>query len=243
MPDDQTEMILREQICDIGRMMHQFRYIDGTAGNITARLDSDRLLATPSGLAKGFMTPDQLIVIDHEGKRVDDPTPANAHLKPTSEVLMHLECYRQRPDVGGVVHAHPPTAIALTIAGYDFQQCLIPEMVVLLGMIPVTPYATPSGVENREAITDLIREHDAILLAHHGSLTVAESVWDAYLLLETLEHSAMILHRVEQIGGPRSSIPPDKLHHLLDIRQNLGLDRPGDAARFAPFLSVDDNSA
>ena len=227
-----SESELREQICLIGQLMHRNQYIDGASGNISARLGPDRILTTPSGLAKGFMSPDELIIVNMEGERVGAITPSNQHLRPTSELTMHLECYRQRPDVQGVVHAHPPTAVAMTIAGYDFGQCLIPEMVVTLGIIPTTPYATPSSVENRDAISRLILEHDAIMLAYHGSLTVAANVWDAYMRLESLEHAAKILYMVQQLGGAKSSISPDQVEKLIAIREKLGYARPGDAERF-----------
>jgi L-fuculose-phosphate aldolase len=224
-----TEAELREQICLIGRLMHERHYIDGASGNISVRLEGDRILTTPSGLAKGFMTPQQLIVVNLEGERID--ADSSDGLRPTSELLMHLECYRQRTDIGGVVHAHPQTAVALTIAGYDFQRCVIPEAVVILGMMPTTPYATPASAENRDAIRDLIGEHDALLLAHHGSLTVGTTVWDAYMKLETLEHSAKILYMAEQMGGART-LPPHQVEKLLKVREQLGHARPGDAERF-----------
>jgi L-fuculose-phosphate aldolase len=230
-----SEQDLREQICLIGQLMHRNQYIDGAAGNITARMADGRVLATPSGLAKGFMKPDQLIVVDLDGNRVDVPTDANRHLTPTSEITMHLECYRQRDDVGGVVHAHPQTAVALTLVGYDFQKCIIPEAIILLGLVPTTPYATPAGTENRDAIASYIRQFDAIMLAHHGSLTVAGTVWDAYMRLETLEHTAKILYMAEQLGGPRE-LPPHQVEKLLTIRAKLGLVREGDAERFAEAM-------
>lgn len=232
----QNEGELRDLICRVGRLMYQKGYIDGTAGNISARLDAQRILLTPSGLATGFMEAQQLIVVNLAGERVDDPTPANAGLRPTSESLMHLECYRQRADVRGVVHAHPPTATALTLIGYDFQQCIIPEMVVLLGLVPTAPYSTPSSQENSDAIRDLIRQHDAIMLAHHGSLTVAASLWQAYLMLESLEHSALILHRALQISESLASIPAAQIGKLLQYREQFGLLRPGDRERFAAFM-------
>jgi L-fuculose-phosphate aldolase len=235
-----SEQQLREQICQIGELMHRLGLIDGGSGNISARLEDEsgemRILATPSGLAKGFMKPEQLIIVNLDGQRVDQPTEANARLRPTSELLMHLECYRQRPDVGGVVHAHPPVSVALTIAGYDFRQCLIPEIVIMLGMIPVTPYSTPASAENRDAIYGLISSHDAILLAHHGSLTVGTTVWDAYLRLESLEHTAKMLYMVEMLGGAKSTIPPEQVRKLLVLREQLGMARAGDADRFAPFV-------
>ncbi|MDE2636503.1 MAG: class II aldolase/adducin family protein [Chloroflexota bacterium] len=231
----QTERDLRELICRVGRLMYQKGTVDGTGGNISARLADDRILMTPSGLATGFLAPDQLVIVNLAGERVDEPNEANAELRPTSESSMHLECYRQRDDVMGVVHAHPPTAIALTLAGFDFQQCLIPEMVVLLGLAPTAPYSTPSSKENRDAITNLIREHDVILLSNHGSLTVAKSLWDAYLLLESLEHNAGIIHRALQLSSELKPIPADQIEKLVNYREQFGLLRPGDRERFARY--------
>ncbi len=234
------EKSLREQICLIGRLMHQREYIDGASGNISVRLNVDHILATPSGLAKGFMTPEQLIVVNMQGERVDEPTKANADLRPTSELLMHLECYRRREDVQGVVHAHPPTCVALTIAGYDFQRCIIPEVVIMVGLIPTTPYATPASPENRDAISALIHEHDVILLSHHGSLTVGHTVWDAYLRLENLEHNAKILYMAEQIGQVKT-IPVHQVEQLVALRLRLGRMRPGDQERFAKLMKESEN--
>lgn len=231
-----SEQQLRHEMCRIGQLMHQKGFIDGTAGNITARLDDHRILATPSGLAKGFMRPEQLLIVNLDGERVDELTDANHHLRPTSESYMHLECYRKRPDVNGVVHAHPPTAVALTLIEYDFKQCIIPEMVVILGLVPTTSYTTPASSENRDAIADLIPEHDAILLSNHGSLTVADTLWNAYLKLESLEHGATIIHRALQLGQITANIPPEQVEKLLQQRKALGLMRPGDRERFAKLI-------
>ena len=201
--------------------MHHKNYVGGGSGNISARLENGHVLATPSGLPKGFLKPDDLITVNLDGERVEPILPGTEHLRPTSELPMHLECYKRRPDVGGVVHAHPPTAVALTITNYDFNQPLIPEMIVVLGEIPVTDYATPASTENRDVIQDLIGDHDVILLAHHGSLTVAATVWDAYLRLETLEHSAEILYKVETLGGARSQIEASQLEKLYALRARL----------------------
>ncbi len=232
----QSESELRELICRVGRLMYQQGYVDGVGGNISARLAADRVLLSPSGLAKGFLKPDQLIIVNLAGERVDEPTEANAALRPTSESSMHLECYRQRADVMAVVHAHPPTAVALTLAGFDFQQCLIPEMVVLLGLVPTAPYSTPSSRENRDAIYQLIGEHDAIMLSNHGSLTVAKSLWDAYLMLESLEHNAGIIHRALQVSERLKPIPADQINKLVAYREQFGLLRPGDRARFDSYI-------
>lgn len=226
-----NESELREQICHIGRLLYQNNLIDSGSGNISAQLAPGRILCTPSGLAKGFMQPEQLIIVNLEGERIDTPNEANAHLGPTSELPMHLECYRQRDDVRGVVHAHPPNAVALTLTGHGFSECVIPEAIVLLGAIPVTPYATPSGNENRDAVSQLVREHDAIMLAYHGSLTVADNLWEAYLLLETLEHTAKILAAARSIG-PIVPLPAHQVRKLFALRKQLGKYRQGDEARF-----------
>ncbi len=227
----QDEIRLRKQICKIGRLMRKYGYIDGGSGNISVRLGPNRILITPSGPAKGFMKPDQLIVIDMDGKKVAPATEANRDLKPSSETEMHLEVYRLREDVNGTVHAHPPTAVALTIAGISLQQCIVPEVIMLMGVIPTTPYATPSSVEDRDAIRDVIQQHDAIMLSHHGSLTVAPDVWTAYLRLETLEHYAKILYKTCLLGGPRP-LTPDQIGKLLALRKQMGLMRSGDESLF-----------
>lgn len=212
-----TEQALREKICQIGALMHRFQYIDGLAGNISARLDNHHLLTTPSGLAKGFMQPDQLLVVDLEGNQIS----ADNGLRPTSESLMHLEVYKKRSDVGGVVHAHPPHAVALTIAGIPLNSYTIPEGVVFLGDIPTTPYATPSSFENRDAISRLIETHDAIMLAYHGSLTVGKDVWEAYLRLESIEHTAKITQMVYQLGNGKP-LPAEQLQKLYEQRIQWG---------------------
>lgn len=229
-----TDTHLREEIVRIGRLMHQFEFVDGSAGNISARLDENRILATPSGLPKGFLTPDQLIITDLNGK-VLPPSPA--HLKPTSELLMHLEAYKQRADVMGVVHAHPITAVALTIAGIPLTDCIIPESVVILGPIPTTPYANPASAENQAAISDLIKYHDGLMLAYHGSLTVGKSAWDAYMKLETLEHTAKIIAQARVLGGT-PVLPPHQVEKLIEARHKLGLTRPNDDELFCKYCNV-----
>jgi L-fuculose-phosphate aldolase len=208
---------IREQICRIGQLMYQNGYIAATNGNISVRLDPDRIMTTPSGLAKGFMSPDQLIVVDMTGKKIEPhPSPYQA----TSEISMHLECYRQRADVKAVIHAHPPFAVALTIAGMGFEDCVIPEAIVLLGDIPTSVYATPATPENSAAIRDLIGSHDAIMLAYHGSLTVASTLWEAYMHLESLEHTAKIMVLARQLGKIHP-LPEHELQKLYAMRTQI----------------------
>ena len=227
------EAELREQMCLIGQLIHRNGYVDGASGNISARLDSERILTTPSGLAKGFMSPDQIIAVDMNGNRVDPTNTTNQHLRPTSEIVMHLECYRQRPDIQGVIHAHPTTSIALTISGHNFAECLIPEMVMLLGIVPILPYSSPASDESREAIATAIRQHDVLMLSYHGSLTVAKSLWDAYLRLENLEHGAKIIFMVQQLGGAKNRLSSEQIEKLITIRERLGLLHPNEREQLA----------
>ncbi len=227
-----SEQAIRELMCHVGRQMHSAGLVEGTAGNLSARLSEERILTTPSGLAKGELLPEQIIVVNLNGQRVDTPTEANAHLRPTSELMLHLECYKVRPDVQAVVHAHPPHIVAMTIAGYDLGQVMVPEMVILLGIVPTLPYTTPGTPEGRDAVGATVREHDAMVLAYHGSLTVGNNLSEAYRRLESLEHTARILTLVQQLGGAKGGLNREQVEALIAIRTRLGRMRPGDEERF-----------
>ena len=223
------EASLRSVICHVARLLHQFRFVDGTVGSISARLSGDRILITPEGLAKSLLQPDQLVVVDLEGTRID--TAAEPSLRPDSERALHLACYRQRSDVAGVVHAHPPIAVALTLAEVSMRTCVLPEAVIVLGLVPTTPYAPPDSPDAANAIRLLIAQHDALLLAAHGSLTVGADVWQAYLRLETLEQTAVILHNARQVGSV-APLPPEQVAALLETRRARGFWHEGDEQRF-----------
>jgi len=145
--------------------------------------------------------------------------------RPSSEILMHLEVYRQRPDVNAVVHAHPPLATAFSIAGVSLARCVIPEVIVTLGGILTTEYATPGTAEVPETIRQAIQHHDAIILTHHGSLTVGRTLWEAYLRLEKVEHTAQITLAAHQLGRV-STLSPQAVEKLAEQRRAL-LQRQG----------------
>ena len=231
------EKKLREEIIHVGKSLYEKGLIVATDGNISARLDNQTILITPSGLCKGLMTPDQLIIIDMNGHKIGPGTAANQHLKPTSETAMHLEAYKQRPDVLGVVHAHPPHAIALSIAGITLADCMLPEAILFLGLTPTTPYSTPSSEENARAIREVIVGHDALVLQRHGSLTVGNGPLNAYYRTETLEQIARITFMLHQIGGGQT-LPPFQVEKLIKIRQDLGLSRAADEVEFCDICGV-----
>lgn len=221
---EQDVVLLREEMVRIGQLMHQRNYVTATDGNLSVRLGPDRFLVTPSGLSKGFMRPEQMVVIDWDARPADSTPSA---LKPSSEILLHLEAYRQRPDIQAVVHAHPLHAITLSMAGISLMKYPLPEVIVTLGVVVTTDYATPASPEGAAVIRDLIRNHDALVLQRHGSVTVGSSLFDAYLKLEKLENSAEVTYKLLALGGGLP-LPPGALQKLIDKREKHGLLRPGE---------------
>jgi L-fuculose-phosphate aldolase len=218
-----TEHELRREMVRVGRLMWERGYVAATDGNLSARLGANRLLVTASGLSKGFLSDEGLIVIDLEGEPVSAYRARGK--RPSSEIAMHLEVYRQRPDVKAVVHAHPPLATAFSIAGVSLARCVIPEVVVTLGGIPTAEYATPGTAEVPVSIRQAICDYDALILAHHGSLTVGSSLWEAYLRLEKVEHTAEITLAAQQLGQVRT-LSPEAVEKLAEKRREL-LQRQG----------------
>jgi L-fuculose-phosphate aldolase len=185
-------------------------------GNVSARLGRDRMLITPSGVCKGFLDPDELIITDMDGK------PLRAGDKCSTEVAMHVACYRHRPDIQSVVHAHPPTAVAFSVAGRKLEPHVLPEVVVTLGVVPTLPYTDPGSYEVPDAVGPAIEKAEAVILEFHGALAVGPSVMQAYFKLEKVEHAAHILLMAHQLGGIRmlSTEAVEKLH---DTQRRMGI--------------------
>jgi L-fuculose-phosphate aldolase len=221
-----TESDHRADIVEVCRRIYARGYAAASDGNVSVRLGPDRVLTTPSGLSKGYLTPDQLIAIDLESRRLPPFTTANRDLKPSSEIKMHLEAYRQRPDISAVVHAHPPVATACTLAGVSLARCILPEVVLTLVAIPTADYATPSTSEVPDSIRELIRDYDALLLERHGALTVGKDVYDAYFKLEKVEHTAEITLAARQMGRVRG-MASEEVRKIEALRQEMGLSRQG----------------
>ncbi|MDD6033974.1 MAG: class II aldolase/adducin family protein [Oscillospiraceae bacterium] len=208
-------MDIREQMCDVCHKMWQLGWVAANDGNVSVKLPDGNFLATPTGISKSFITPEKLVVIDSEGKVID----GLPGYKPSSEIKMHMRCYRERPDVGAVVHAHPPTATGYAVAGKSMDEYSMIETVIAVGSIPLTPYGTPSTEEVPEAITPYLQEHDVMLLQNHGALTVGCDLITAYYRMETLELYAKISLTAHLLGGAQE-IPRDKIDTLLDLREN-----------------------
>jgi L-fuculose-phosphate aldolase len=176
----------RLAIVEFGRLLHDNGFVAATDGNLSVRLDERRLLVTPTYMSKGRMRPSDLVIVDLDGNRLAGKRNVS------SEIGMHLLIYRLRPDVQGIVHAHPPTATGFAASGMDLNQPLVCEVVVGLGEIPLARYGTPGTPELAEALEPLVPAHDAILMANHGVVTYGSTLENAYMKMETVEHFAHI---------------------------------------------------
>jgi L-fuculose-phosphate aldolase len=206
-----TEQQHREDIVRFGKMLHQRAYVAATDGNLTVRLDADRVLATPTGMSKGMMEPDDLVVVDMQGRKVSGKRSAS------TEIGMHLLIYRLRPDVCGVVHAHPTTATGYAAAGMELDQALISEVVLSLGRIPLAKYGTPGTPELSDALAPLVPGHDAILMANHGVVTYGDNLLRAYMKMETVEHFAKIA-LVTRVLGRQELLNEQQVEKLVAAR-------------------------
>jgi L-fuculose-phosphate aldolase len=206
----------RTEIIRITRIIAGQGLIRSSDGNISVRLDEDRFLVTPSGLYKMTMETDDLIVVNWQNEMVKGPS----GLHPTSEILMHLEAYRQRKDIRAALHAHPPYATALTIAGEVFPLDIIPEVPIALGDVPVAEYATPGTPAMAASIRQPISGSNAILLSHHGSLTVGRTLEEALIALERVEHTART-YFIARSFGKVVPLPEDEMQRLQEIGRRV----------------------
>ena len=186
----------RELICRVGKLLYDRGYAAANDGNLSVRVGEDRLLITPSGVSKGRMTPDMLLVTDLDGQVVE----GDRH--PSSETKMHLMVYRRRPDAGAVVHAHPPVSTAFAVCRRGLETPYLAELAAGLGTVPCTPsFAMLSTDEVPESIAPYLPDHNAVLLANHGALAWGADLWEAFDRLETVEHTAKIVLNAEALGG------------------------------------------
>jgi L-fuculose-phosphate aldolase len=168
--------------------------IAGTDGNIAVRLGPDRVLVTPRGLSKGDLVPGDLVEVSLDGRTL------RGHRQPSSELDLHFTILRARTDVGAVVHAHPPTATGFAVAGEAFDECVLPELILQVGWVPLAPYGTPGTAELGERVAPYVAEHNALLLANHGAVTMGATLTLALHRMESLEHAARILLVARLLG-------------------------------------------
>jgi L-fuculose-phosphate aldolase len=214
-----VEEQLRAEIVEAGRRLYARAYVASNDGNISARLDDARLITTPKSVSKGFMTPDMMVVVDYDGRKLAGDR------DPSSELPMHLEIYRNRPDVQAVVHAHPPLATGFAVAGIPLTRAVLAEVITTLGSIPIAAYGTPSTAELPEAVRRYIKAHDGMLLANHGAVTCGPSVMAAYYKMETIEHFAKI-SLVARLLGREHLISREEVERLQGLRSTYGIAAP-----------------
>lgn len=222
-----AEEQIRADIVEAGRRLWDRGFVASNDGNITVRLDDERIITTPTAVSKGFMTPDMMVITDLSGKKLSGERNASSELK------MHLEVYRLRPDARAVVHAHPPTATGFAVAGIALDRAVLAEVITTLGSIPIAEYATPSTDELPAACSKYLKAHDGLLLANHGALALGGDLWTAYHRMETIEHFAKISLVARQLGR-ENLISRDEVQRLQGLRGMYGIASP------APICTDDD---
>jgi L-fuculose-phosphate aldolase len=191
-----TELELRRDLARFGKWLYRLGFMPGSSGNLSVRMDSDTILVTPTGCSKYLVKSDDMVLVDLEGRKIAGSR------QPTSEIGIHLAVYHLRPDVNSVVHAHPPVATGFACAGKALDVPLCSEAVMTLGPVPLAPYATTGTAELAASMASLIPDHTAILMANHGAVAYGESLLDAFLKMETVEHFAHICLVANQLGSP-----------------------------------------
>ncbi len=214
----QNEYEIKKQICDIGKRIYDRNMVAANDGNISVKLNDNEYLCTPTGVSKGFMTPEYICKVDKEGKVLQ----ANKGFRPSSEIKMHMRVYQKRPDVNSVVHAHPTFATAFAIAGIPLTQPIMPEAVISLGCVPIAPYGTPSTMEIPDAVEPYLEHFDQVLLESHGALTWGQDLQTAYYKMESVEFYAELLYKARQLGGPKE-FDEKTVQRLYEIRRQMGL--------------------
>jgi L-fuculose-phosphate aldolase len=214
------EDALRTDIVEVGRRLWIRGFAASNDGNVSVRLDEARILATPTGVSKGFMTADMMVVTDMAGRKLSGERGASSELK------MHLAIYEARPDVRAVVHAHPPTATGFAVAGIPLDRAVLAEVICTLGSIPIADYATPSTEELPQAVRKFIKVHDGLLLANHGAVTCGGDLFGAYYRMETVEHFARISLVARMLGRERV-LTRDEVLRLQDLRGTYGIASAG----------------
>jgi L-fuculose-phosphate aldolase len=209
---------LRADIVEVGRRLWARGFVASNDGNISVRIGPDRLLVTPASVSKGFMAPDMMVVTDLDGRLISGAPGRRA----SSEILMHLVAYRYRPDVGAVVHAHPPTATGFAVAGIPLDRAVLAEVVTTLGSIPIAEYGTPSTQELATTVEPYVKKHDGLLLANHGALALGPDLFAAYYRMETIEHFARI-SLTARLLGREHLLSREEVARLEALRGSYGI--------------------
>ena len=221
MPAYCTDTQAKALILEVGRRMFQRQYVAANDGNISVRTGEDRVWVTPAGVSKGYMTEDMLVCVDLNGTILEGTA------KPSSETKMHLRVYRENPDVGSVVHAHPIAATSFSIARIPLDIAIMTESVIGLGVVPVAEYATTGTQGVPDSVAPFCRDYNALLLANHGALTWGANALQAYYRMESLECCAQIMEKLGYLTPSPQVLTRDQVAELLAIRRKLGVHSGG----------------
>ena len=213
-----NEYAIKKEICEIGKRIYNRGMVAANDGNISVKISDNEFLCTPTGVSKGFMTPEYICKVDRDGNVIQ----ANGNFKPSSEIKMHMRVYKERPDVNAVVHAHPMYATGFAIAGIPLTQPIMPEAIITLGCVPIAEYGTPSTEEIPNAVSKYLQSFDAVLLENHGALSYADSLLGAYHKMESVEFYAKLLYISKQLGGPQE-LNEAQVQRLYEIRRQFGM--------------------
>lgn len=206
----------KEEIVDIGKRIYAKGFVASNDGNISARIGENQILITPTGVSKGFMKPEDLIVLDLDGNIV------RGKRKQSSEANMHLQIYKTRPDVMSICHTHPPYATGFAVAGIPLNKMVLPEVIIVLGSVPLVEYGTTGTDELYGMISKYVEDYDAFLLANHGVVTLGKNILDAYHKMETVEHAAKIQFIANQLGNV-NSLSKKQTEQLIEFREKFGV--------------------
>ncbi len=213
-----SELEIKQEMCAIGKRVYDRGMVASNDGNFSVKLNDNEFLCTPTGVSKGFMTPEYICKVDANGNVLE----ANEGFRPSSEIRMHLRIYQKRPDVNAVVHAHPLYATTFAIAGQPLMDPIIPEAVLFLGGVPLAKYGTPGTMEVPDSVEPFLDQYDAVLLENHGALSYADTLLSAYHKMESVEFYAQLLYQTKMVGGPQI-LPQKRVEQLYEIRRNMGL--------------------
>ncbi len=212
-----TDAEAKRSILDIGRKLYERGFVAANDGNLSVRVGENAVWATPTGVSKGSMTEEMLVKLDLDGHVLE-----GTH-KPSSEVKMHLRVYREQPQMRGVAHAHPPFSTTFAAAGLALDEALIQETVVLVGTVPVAPYAVPGSAALADSVAPFCHTHSALLLEHHGLVTWGRSLEQAYFFLESAEALARVMLYTRQLGVSHR-LTESQIDSLIALRPSWGLD-------------------
>lgn len=228
---------IKKEICEIGRRIYLDGFVAANDGNISVKVDDDTYFVTPTGVSKGFMTPDMICKVN-KNLEVKE---SNGKWKPSSEFKMHLRVYEERPDVKSVVHAHPPIATSFAIAGIPLDKLIMPEAIIFLGAVPIADYGTPSTMEIPDSLMPYLQDYDALLLANHGALSFGCDLNTAFFRMESTEFYAKLLFHATMLGGAQE-IPCGEVKKLIDLRKQFGVPGKHPMEKLCPGCYADGKS-